>query len=71
MHRFGIIHQGDEGDPWFVQPDARAAMAGMFRNGGGVPTYAAPLIVQGNVPVYVTIYGTGGNFTSLRVDIPG
>jgi len=71
VHRFGIVHPNDEKDPWFFQPEARAAMEGMFRNGGGIPASIQRAILQGNVPVYVTIYTEDGNFVALTVDIPG
>jgi hypothetical protein len=71
VHRFGIVHQGDEGDPWFFQPGAREAMAGMLRAGGGIAPSTERLIRQGNVPVFVSIYAIDGTFTSLRVEVPG
>ena len=71
VHRFGIVHVGDQGDPWFFQPAAREAMARMLANGGGIHPQVARMIVAGGVPVYVTVFAVNGNFTSLRVDIPG
>jgi hypothetical protein len=71
VHRFGIVQRGDESDPWFHQREARGAMPRMFRAGGGISPGTARLIRQGNVPVFVTIYAIDGNFTSLRVEVPG
>jgi hypothetical protein len=71
VHRFGIVHEGDERDPWFSQPQARAAMASMLRAGGGIYPDFARFIVRGNIWVYVTIYAVDGNFTALRVEVPG
>ncbi len=71
VHRFGIIHVGDESDPWFFQPAARAAMEGMFRAGGGIDRQDARLILGGNVSVVVTIFAVNGNFTSLQVHVAG
>lgn len=70
-HRFGIRHPGDDSDNWFFQREARAAMTKMIHNGGGIAPATARLILQGNVPVYVTIHAIDGNFTSLRVEVPG
>jgi len=71
VHRFGIRHADDEIDPWFHQPAARAAMAGMLKNGGGIHPAYEKFIRAGGVFVYVTIYAVDGNFTSLRVEVPG
>ncbi len=71
FHKFGIRHAGDESELWFHIPAERAAMAAMFQAGGGIPGYVQELVVQGNVPVYVTLYAVDGNFTRLTVDVPG
>lgn len=71
VHRYGIRHQGDEVDLWFGQQAARSAMDVMFRKGGGIHPDYQRFIVNGGVWIYVTIYAIDGNFTSLRVEVPG
>ena len=71
VHRFGIVHPGDETDAWFHQPDFRAAMASRFQAGGGIDPLTASIILNGSVPVVVTVYAINGTFSSLRVEVPG
>ena len=71
VHRFGIAQPGDERDDWFGSQAARGAMARMFAAGGGIHPEFQRMIVNGGVPVYVTIYAVDGSFTKLRAEVPG
>ncbi|MDP3958702.1 MAG: hypothetical protein Q8Q26_01215 [Pseudorhodobacter sp.] len=68
VHKFGLVDQGDEGDPFFGNIDNRAAMETMVRQGWIEPS-AARGIVNGFTFVRVEIYGQGGRGTSVRVTV--
>lgn len=69
--RFGIVHPGDQADPWFAHPKARATMPQLLINGGGIDPYTERRIVAGHVPVYVSVFGVNGIITSMRVQVRG
>ncbi|KPQ06727.1 MAG: hypothetical protein HLUCCA12_08965 [Rhodobacteraceae bacterium HLUCCA12] len=69
-HRFGIRHQQDEWDPYFADAGNRAALEQMVMR-GDVDPYSRRMIVQGNVPVFVELFGQGNRITSVRVQVPG
>ncbi len=71
VHRFGITHAGDESEPWFSQPELRAAMAALLQAGGGIDAATARYIMGGNVDVIVTLFAVDGNFSALQVTVPG
>jgi len=70
FHRFGIRHQGDEWDPFFADANNRATLERLVRN-SGIDSYTRRMIVQGNVPVFVEIFGHGNRITAVRVQVPG
>ncbi|MCC5971419.1 MAG: hypothetical protein JJU15_15855 [Pararhodobacter sp.] len=70
FHRFNIRHQGDEWDPFFADPGNRATLEQLVRNSRTDP-YTRRMIVQGNVPVFVEIFGQGSRITAVRVQVPG
>lgn len=67
-HRFGIWQDGDEWDPFFDDANNRAAMEQMILN-GYIDPRAARAILNGNVMVYVTIYGRGGHGDYVEVEV--
>jgi len=70
FHRFGIRHQGDEWDPFFANANNRATLERLVRN-SGIDSHSRRMIVQGNVPVFVEIFGRGNQITAVRVQVPG
>lgn len=69
-HRFGIRHRGDEWDPFFADAANRATLEQLVRNSDTDP-YTRRMIVQGNVPVFVELFGHGNRITRVRVQVPG
>lgn len=67
-HRYNIWQDGDEWDPFFEDANNRAAMEQMILN-GYIDPGAARAILQGDVMVYVTIYGQGGQGDYLSVEV--
>lgn len=69
-HRFGIRQRGDEWDPFFADANNRATLEQLVRN-SDIDPYSRRMIVQGNVPVYVEIFGRSNRITAVRVQVPG
>jgi len=69
-HRFGLRQRGDQGDPFFADANNRATLEQLLRNSDTHPS-TRRLIVSGNVPVYVEIFGYGNRMTAVRVQVPG
>ena len=69
-HRFGLRHQGDQWDPFFADANARATLEQLVRN-SGIDPYTRRMIVQGNVTVYVELFGWGNRISAVRVQVPG
>lgn len=69
-HRFGLRQRGDNGDPFFADANNRATLEQLLRNSDTHPS-TRRLIVSGNVPVYVEIFGYGNRMTAVRVQVPG
>ncbi|WP_333830843.1 hypothetical protein [Pararhodobacter sp.] len=69
-HRFGLRQRGDQGDPFFADANNRATLEQLLRNSDTHPS-TRRLIISGNVPVYVEIFGYGNRMTAVRVQVPG
>ena len=69
-HRFGLRQRGDQGDPFFADANNRATLEQLLRNSDTHPS-TRRLIISGNVPVYVEIFGYGNRITAVRVQVPG
>lgn len=69
-HRFGLRQRGDNGDAFFANANNRATLEQLLRNSDTQPS-TRRLIVNGNVPVYVEIFGYGNRMTGVRVQVPG
>ncbi len=68
VHKFGIVHGGDEWDPFFGDIDNRAAMERMLRN-GSIDAAARRGVMQGGATVFVRIYGNGNRGTAVQVTV--
>ena len=67
-HRFNIRQQGDEWDPFFGSIENRAAMEQMVIS-GWIDPVAANGLVNGNVFVFVEIWGSGNRGDYVRVSV--
>lgn len=68
FHKFGLSQPGDEWDPFFHDPAARARMEALLEESLTQPTRSA--IRAGNVYVIVAVYGYDGYISFLRVVVP-
>lgn len=67
FHRFGISHEGDEGDRFFASAKNRDRMERMVRS-GRIERAAGRAIVAGDVFIVVEIYrGPDGDYVNVVV----
>ncbi len=69
-HRFGIRDNIDQWDPLFANSNNRARMEQLLMN-TPIDMRSRNLILQGNVLIYVEVFGYGNTITGVRVQIPG
>ena len=67
VHRFGIVHDGDQGDPIFHNRNARARIASTCRLAPGSEYLPSSLAQYGSKYIWVRVYGSGGMPTLVLV----
>ena len=68
FHRFGIRHGGDDSDPFFGNPQIRAAIPKLYARGRR-DELIEKIILEGNpLGIVVFVCGIGGAISHLSVD---
>lgn len=68
VHRYGMADADDEGDYYFDNANNRALLESLVAE-GGMSRAAARAIVQGDVWIYVQVFGWGDRATHVSVDV--
>ena len=70
VHRYGLIDEDDEGDYFFDNADNRALLE-MLVAQGALSRAASRAIVNGDIGIYVQVFGRGNRATHVSVEVYG
>ena len=70
VHRYGLIDEDDEGDYFFDNADNRALLE-MLVAQGALSRAASRAIVNGDIGIYVQVFGRGNRATHVTVEVYG
>ena len=68
VHRYGLADADDEGDYFFDNADNRALLESLVAE-GHISRAAGRAIVQGDVWIYVQVFGRGDRASHVTVDV--
>jgi hypothetical protein len=68
VHRYGLADADDEGDYYFADADNRALLESLVAE-GHISRAAGRAIVQGDVWIYVQVFGRGDRASHVTVDV--